>query len=216
MKLHWIWDYLPTRYEASEQEWRVRRMVWNFKDGQSDPEIIEKLAQIIEGIAGGNKQNYVVCFIPASSESKTILRYANVAIQLERKTGVTTTIDAITRTSETTPNCCRAASDRQVDPATEFNFSSSYFRGKKVILIDDVVVATNPVSDVVVADGYEGEYQLDRNGNYTFNLYQNGSLVDSKSTIIEDMFVESSINAASIFIYDTCKHCTAICTSYLY
>ena len=139
MKLHWIWNYLPTRYEASEQEWRIRKMVWNFKDGQSDPEIIEKLAQIIEGIAGGNKQNYVVCFIPASSESKTILRYANVAIQLERKTGVTTTIDAITRTSETTPNCCRAASDRQVDPAAEFSFSSSYFRGKKVILIDDVV-----------------------------------------------------------------------------
>ncbi len=71
------------------------------------------------------------------------------------------------------------------------------------ILIDDVLVYTDNVSNVNVEDGFEGEYTLDRNGNYTFALYQNGSLVESEDVLIEDMFVESTINAASIYIYDT-------------
>ena len=63
-------------------------------------------------------------------------RYSSVARQLSNRTGVEATLAAITKDVDTESGYISGKSD---DPASDFTFDSDYFRGKKVILIDDVI-----------------------------------------------------------------------------
>ena len=29
-----FFDYLPTKYEANKDEWKVRKLIWDFKEGK--------------------------------------------------------------------------------------------------------------------------------------------------------------------------------------
>ena len=51
-------------------------------------------------------------------------------------TGVTATLSAITKPQDGEAG---HIAGKTSDPASEFSFSSEYFRGKNVILVDDVV-----------------------------------------------------------------------------
>jgi len=130
-------EYLPTRYEADDIEWANRRAVWNFKDGNCSPSVLNDLVECIDRIVGNESTyDYVICFIPASTRSKTRNRYSSVARQLSNRTGVEATLAAITKDNDSESGYISGKSD---DPADDFSFDSDYFRGKKVILIDDVI-----------------------------------------------------------------------------
>ena len=130
-------EYLPTRYEADDIEWANRHAVWNFKDGNCSPSVLNDLVECIDRIVGNEStSDYVICFIPASTRSKTMNRYSSVARQLSNRTGVEATLAAITKDLDTESGYISGKSD---DPAGAFSFDSDYFRGKKVILIDDVI-----------------------------------------------------------------------------
>ena len=38
-------EYLPTRYKADDIEWANRRAVWNFKDGNCSPSVLNDLVE---------------------------------------------------------------------------------------------------------------------------------------------------------------------------
>lgn len=129
-------EYLPTRYEANEREWDNRYAVWNFKDGECSSSILNDMVRIVNNIVTGSKSDYVICFIPASTTSKTINRFSSVARKLTERTGVLAKMSAITRTRDSEAGHIAGKSDT---PAASFCFDPSCFRGKKVILIDDVI-----------------------------------------------------------------------------
>lgn len=129
-------EYLPTRYEANSSEWDNRRAVWNFKDGTCSNSILNDMVTIINHIVNGRDNEYVICFIPASTRTKTINRYSNVARKLTERTGVWATLSGISKSSDSESGYIAGKSS---NPTEDFCFDPSIFRGKKVILIDDVI-----------------------------------------------------------------------------
>ena len=135
-RYHYTMEYLPTRYEASQREWDNRRSVWNFKDGQCSSSILDNFVGIINNIAHGNKTDYVICFIPASTRTKTTNRFDSVARRLAERTGIQATLLAISKNADSEAGHIAGKSQ---NPTGDFSFNSNLFRGKKVILVDDVI-----------------------------------------------------------------------------
>lgn len=160
-------EYLPTRYEANSREWDNRHAVWNFKDGACSNSILNDMSETINDIVNGREYEYVICFIPASTKSKTINRFATVARKLTERTGVRATLSGIYKTSDSESGYIAGKSS---NPTTDFCFDSSVFRGKKVILVDDVI--TRGRTFVLTAD----------------KMMANGA------TSVEGLFVAKTIN----------------------
>jgi predicted amidophosphoribosyltransferase len=135
-RYHYTREYLPTRYEASNKDWENSYAVWNFKDGKCSSSVLDELVGIINRIVDGREQEFVICFIPASTKAKNQTRYTALSGRLTERTGVETSMSAITKTTDTESSYIAG---KEEDPTKDFCFDSSVFRGKKVILIDDVI-----------------------------------------------------------------------------
>lgn len=143
MRYYYMMDYLPVRYTGTEQQIADRKAVWNFKDGNAPARVVSGLVERVTSIAGGRTSDYVVCFVPASSGWKTTRRYSNIASEIQRRTGVQAVLGAVTRNGDGDPGHIVG---KAADPAAEFSFCPQYYRGKNVILIDDVVTRGRTLS----------------------------------------------------------------------
>lgn len=133
MKVYYLMDYLPKRYDGTAEQIQDRQSIYDFKDGCCEERILNGLAGGIRRLADSNT---VVCFVPASSAIKTIIRYSVVAERLQEMTKVKCSFFAIEKKEDGEAG---HISGKSADPAADFVFSSSFFSGKKVILIDDVI-----------------------------------------------------------------------------
>ena len=150
---YYTMEYLPTRYVASDNDWNNRHAVWDFKDGICHESIANDMVEIIKHIADGHESEYIICFIPASTKSKTINRFASVATKLTERTGVKATLSGIYKTSDSESGYIAGKSS---NPTADFCFDSSVFRGKKVILVDDVITRGRTfvlTADKMIANG---------------------------------------------------------------
>lgn len=144
MRYYYMMEYLPVRHEGTAQQIAARRAVWDFKDGSASESILSGLAARVRTIVGGNRpSDYVICFVPASTASRTESRYAQVARELERRTGVKATLSAVRRIHDGLPG---HIAGKSADPSADFSFDSSSFRGKNVILVDDVITRGRTLS----------------------------------------------------------------------
>ena len=142
MNIYYLLNYVPVSaqnngYIPTEEDWMDRHEVWHFKDGNCSPRILRGLS---EGVRQLSSKDCVVCFVPASTKVKTETRYANVASRIQSMTGIPCSYTAI---SKETDGASGYISGKQADPASDFCFNVSFFQGKKVILIDDVVTRGN-------------------------------------------------------------------------
>lgn len=133
MQVYYYMEYLPTRYAGTNSQIQDRRDIFNFKDGNCASHIVNGLADGIRRIADSNT---VVCFLPASTSYKTVRRYSCVSDRLSAMTGVRCSYNAISKMEDSDAGHIAGKSS---DPAAEFTFDPSFFSGKKVILIDDVI-----------------------------------------------------------------------------
>jgi phosphoribosylpyrophosphate synthetase len=138
----YIMEYLPTRYPANPKQFMERNEVFNFKNGLCSQRIKDSLCEKIRGKVGSNCQNWVALFIPASNETKTIKRYESLACYISSKTGVKATLDGIKTNANSIP-VNQGGGGRFEDKTIHYTFDSSIFRGKNVILIDDVITSGN-------------------------------------------------------------------------
>lgn len=131
-----ILEYLPCRYSASASQRNDRSSVYDFKDGYCNSKIFNGFVETIKSLVGYSKNDFVICFIPASTQAKTVRRYRDLATRLENATGVRACFNAIYRTEDKEAG---HLSGGTINPLSGVSFDSSCFRGKKVILIDDVI-----------------------------------------------------------------------------
>lgn len=91
---HYLKDYLPVRYQANAQQLADRQTCYNFKDGNINDEVKSGFLNKIQEITNGEKTGWVICFIPASTKSKTQIRYKKLAEAIQAS-GYKVAIDAI-------------------------------------------------------------------------------------------------------------------------
>lgn len=130
---YFFYYYVPTRYRklSSESEY-IRDKVWNFKDGLSQQQFIDQLEKKIKHTFGNPNFLTLVC-IPASTNASNKARYERFSEVLCKKLNMTNGFQYISILKEKSPSHLGGS-----DLAT-YDFDRGFFKGKQVVLFDDVV-----------------------------------------------------------------------------
>ena len=148
----WLFYYYPTTcdFEAGPQEWDDRYTIWDFKN---DPEkrispkdhedtlddVIPKIIQRLNETFGEEYVQFLtlVC-LPASTRAKNVARYEEFAKRLCDETGMENGYEHTHVVKDgMSKNDPENHTGRSIQPVIEFD--KDFFRGKNVLLFDDVV-----------------------------------------------------------------------------
>jgi len=151
-----LYEYLPTRYEATESQKQVRRDVYNFKDGYCPTRVYNDLKSQIQSIVGYNSSEWVVVFAPASTESKTRTRYQDVANRMNRELSVNVCFDGLYNLSDR--EAAHLGGVR--GDVSNVGVDSSKVRGKKVLIIDDVTTSGRSMQNLGTKVLRSGAYSV--------------------------------------------------------
>jgi len=156
---NYILEYIPSKYcGLSNKQQADRQAVYDFKDGHCPLTLKEQMLNKIRGIIGSNPSAWVVCFIPASTKAKQMMRYGNLSSYLNNQLACPVYIDGIDVAYDRESG---HTSGKTGDPTANMVFNSSRFSGKKVILIDDVRtrgITFDRTADKLVAHGAASVY----------------------------------------------------------
>lgn len=130
---YFFYYYVPTRYSmlSSESQY-VREEIWNFKNGIHQDLFINHLEKKIKHTFERPNFLTLVC-IPASTRESNKVRFENFSNVLCKKLNMINGFQYISILKEKSPSHLGGS-----DVAT-YDFDRSFFKGKKVILFDDVV-----------------------------------------------------------------------------
>ena len=128
-------EYLPVRYQANAQQLADRQTCYNFKDGNINDEVKSGFLNKIQEITNGEKTGWAICFIPASTKSKTQTRYKKLAEAIQAS-GYKVAIDAIYNEHD---HEAGHLTGKTGNPIEGFGFNTSGIAGKKIIVIDDII-----------------------------------------------------------------------------
>lgn len=132
-----ILEYVPKRFMATIEQDIDRKTVYSFKDGYCSEnlkeKIVDRIKMLMNSCPGGS---WEVCFIPASSHSKTVNRYTKLMQYISNRLGVECSIDVISKEHDEEAG---HISGKKANPAEDFKIERNKVVGKKIILIDDVI-----------------------------------------------------------------------------
>lgn len=132
-----IMEYLPMRFPATEVEENNRKIVNDFKNGKCSLELMNEFTDAIMQLKDEFKdKNLRVCFLPATTVSKTVLRYSQLATAIESGTGIPSDYHTIM------PQPKRATelmANEMTDPAENFLFNKEQIKGADIILVGDII-----------------------------------------------------------------------------
>lgn len=151
----YLYYYYPTTcdFEATEEEWYVRRLVWNFKN---DPDrhialfehnnalsvvvpLIKK--RLTEAFGEEYLPFLTLACLPASTYAKDQARYEEFSRRLCEETGMENGYEYIVITKDgMSKNDPRNMTGSSIQPEVRID---GWFRGKQVMLFDDVVTKGN-------------------------------------------------------------------------
>lgn len=136
-----LYDYLPTKYEASPREWAVRELIWAFKDGKRSSEVAEKVAKALRDRFGSFTDTLTLVCIPAHDAEANEARYEEFSKELCRMTGMTNAYNHIHVEGEryTIHESRDGESEKQFEAAYTVSFDKEFFNGKRVIIFDDIL-----------------------------------------------------------------------------
>ena len=136
--MYCFFDYLPVKYESNEREWKVRKMIWDFKDGKRSLAVAELISKKIREQFGAECENITFTCIPASSSDKNESRYKNFAEEVARLTGCKNAYQAITVEGKRLA-IHEYKGAKAVQEVEVINFDESFFKDKKVLVFDDIL-----------------------------------------------------------------------------
>lgn len=143
-------DYYPTTcdFEANKTEWNNRWLIWDFKNtpgktSEADHKealdsVVQRVSSLLINKFGHDNLKYLtlVC-IPASSQDLTKARYEDFSRILCEKTGLTPSFDKI----YVVQNKIAKREGGATISSDILQFDESFFKGKHVILFDDVITS---------------------------------------------------------------------------
>lgn len=141
--------YYPTTcdFEATEDEWDDRWLVWNFKNtpGKTSEEeheealdeVIPRLTSLLEDTFGNYLDMLTLVCIPASSEANNNARFEDFSERLANETDMDNAFDHIQVVKDATPKHLGGTG------TPILHFDEDYFNGRYVLLFDDVITKGN-------------------------------------------------------------------------
>ena len=148
----WLFYYYPTTcdFEASESEWDDRYTVWDFKNDPEkgiDPEdheatldnVIPRIKQkLIDTFGEDYLQFLTLVCLPASTDAKNAARYDEFSNRLCEETGMENAYEHVHIVQDgMSKKDPRNTTGRSIQPVIEYD--TDYFKGKYILLFDDVV-----------------------------------------------------------------------------
>lgn len=147
-----LYNYYPTTcdWDASESEWEVRNLIWDFKANPNRPQseyeirtrheqalnrVLPKLVKVINHYFGSKKSKLTLVCIPSSKRIVTERRYKDLAQKLCSATGMSNGYDYVSVTSDGEAKHLGGTS------SAEFGINSNYFKDRYVLLFDDVITS---------------------------------------------------------------------------
>lgn len=135
-----LYNYLPTKYrdEATERDWQVRRLVWDFKDGKRSLGVARIVAERLFKLFGASVTDITLVCVPASSAEKNERRYKDFADEVSRLTGCYNGYDAVRVEGERLA-IHEHGRAKYLQSTQVINFDKDYFAGRKVVVFDDIL-----------------------------------------------------------------------------
>jgi predicted amidophosphoribosyltransferase len=150
-----FYNYKPVRFDATEDEKRVRELVWRFKDGNVIAQMF--VANYVSKVLKNRKdakETVFVC-IPASNSVKTERRYKQFSSMICDATGLVNGYRHIHVSGHKTAlHNVKRGQEREDDEV--ITVDKDFFQGKKVIIFDDIItkgVASNKFANILIAAG---------------------------------------------------------------
>ena len=133
-----LYDYVPTKYEATEREKQIRSLVWDFKDGKRSKQVAALVANRIAQQFGSFAETIVFACIPASSAEKTEIRYHDFCEQVSALCGCMNGYNAI-KVEGSRMAIHETKAGKNVQNTETITFNADFFNGKRVIIFDDIL-----------------------------------------------------------------------------
>lgn len=149
-----LYYYYPVNccWDASPDEWDVRNLIWDFKANPNKPqsaseirirheravsEVLPELQRVIEHYFGSKKSKLTLVCIPSSKKIVTERRYKDLSERLCSATGMSNGYHYVNVVSE------GEARHLGGTEQARYSIDSSYFKGRYIILFDDVITSGN-------------------------------------------------------------------------
>lgn len=148
----YIKEYLPKRYMATIEQEQDRDMCYAFKNGILTGTMRNLFLSKIQEITQNTKEGWTICFVPASSRQKTLIRYKKLASAI-KDAGYNVEQNAIYNVYDKESGHLTGKTD---NPIEGFGFDRSKIFGRKIILIDDIITRGTTFSltaDTLKANG---------------------------------------------------------------
>lgn len=133
-----FFDYLPVKYAADNNAWKVRRFIWAFKDGQFSKYAASLVAKKLLEQFGADCENMVFVCVPASSHDKNEARYHEFSEEVSRLSGIGNAFTHVSVEGERLA-IHESKGAKHVNSVQVVNFDKDFFAGKKVLVFDDVI-----------------------------------------------------------------------------
>lgn len=153
-----LFYYYPTNceWEASEEEWYIRNLIWDFKANPNKPqseieiqrrhekamnEIIPKIKYVLSKYFGSQTSKLTLVCVPSSKKIVTERRYRDFAVKLCSVTGMENGYNHVHILNEGEAKHLGGLSQ------AKFGVDVSYFKNKYVILFDDVITSGKSIEN---------------------------------------------------------------------
>lgn len=134
-----FYPYLSTKNRnATQEEWKIRRLIWDFKDGKAFANVAHLVANKLIQLYGKETNNIIFACVPASSAEKNEKRYKHFSSMVCELCGMYNAYDHIKVKGEKSAEHDNV-SKSEIHNKQEIEFDQDFFKGRKVIVFDDIL-----------------------------------------------------------------------------
>ena len=147
-----LYYYYPTKcsWEASDEEWDIRNLVWDFKANPNRPqsvfeitsrhqramnEVVPEFKRVLHKFFGSNISKLTLVCIHSSKRVVTERRYKDFSSLICNETGIANGYSYVHIAEEGDPTHLGGGVQAQ------FSVDNSFFKGRNVILFDDIITS---------------------------------------------------------------------------
>lgn len=136
-----LYNYLPTRQTANEMQWKVRRFVWKFKDGDHAAAMFaaETVARQILSQYGSDAKYLTFICVPASNPDNNRKRYKDFSAKVCELTGMKNGFSAVTVSGEKLAIHEQHKGEKKFFSTHTIGLKKTMLQASKVLLFDDII-----------------------------------------------------------------------------